>query len=145
MTDPARRLPPESDTPDPEDKLESPEDEDQFEVDEDAVIGHRMRDAASKVAKGAGNVVKRALQSREHVLMVRVNDETLKRISDLKDAGLFRSRSEAAAYLIAEGIESRAELFQRIEEKIKQIQEIKDELRALADGEEVDDHGDDEE
>ena len=60
------------------------------------------------------------------------------RISDLKDAGLFRSRSEAAAYLIAEGIVAKHDLFNRIEAKIKQIQEIKDELRALAEKHDVD-------
>lgn len=75
-------------------------------------------------------MVKRALHSRDHVLMVRINDEALERITDLKDAGLFRSRAEAAAYLIAEGIATKSDLFGRIQTKIKQIQEIKDELRA---------------
>ncbi len=100
----------------------------------------KVKDAVNRVAKGfsfgaesVSTVVKRALQAREHVLMVRVNDETLARISDLKDAGLFRSRSEAAAYLIAEGIVAKQDLFDRIQTKIKKIQQIKDELRALAD------------
>lgn len=106
----------------------------------DADPNQKMKDAMNRVAKGltvgaesVSTVVKRALQAREHVLMVRVNDETLKRISDLKDAGLFRSRSEAAAYLIAEGIVAKQDLFERIQTKIKKIQQIKDELRALAD------------
>lgn len=109
---------------------------------DDENIGKKVKGAANLVAMGlqygAENVqtiVKRALQAREHVLMVRVNDETLARISDLKDAGLFRSRSEAAAYLIAEGIASKQELYERIQNKIKKIQQIKDELRALADDE----------
>lgn len=105
-------------------------------------VNKTVKGAANLVAMGlqygAENVqtiVKRALQAREHVLMVRVNDETLARISDLKDAGLFRSRSEAAAYLIAEGIASKQDLYERIQAKIKKIQQIKEELRALADDE----------
>jgi len=93
---------------------------------------NKVKLAATAVAGSVSSVVKRALQSREHVLMVRINDEALNRINDLKDAGLFRSRSEAAAYLIAEGIERKEELFTRIQEKIRQIQEIKYELQALA-------------
>lgn len=106
-------------------------------------ISERVKRAAGKVkqglstgAEGVSSVVKRALHSRDHVLMVRINDEALERITDLKDAGLFRSRSEAAAYLIAEGIATKNDLFDRIQTKIKQIQEIKDELRALAEGQE---------
>ncbi|MFH0883445.1 MAG: hypothetical protein V2A56_10710 [bacterium] len=116
--------------------------QDSIESDEyeESIAGKKVKDAVNRVAKGftvgaenVSTVVKRALQAREHVLMVRVNDETLARISDLKDAGLFRSRSEAAAYLIAEGIVAKQDLFDRIQTKIKKIQQIKDELRALAD------------
>jgi hypothetical protein len=126
------------------DKTSDPEltEKDSFESDEfqEPIAGKKVKDAVNRVAKGftvgaesVSTVVKRALQAREHVLMVRVNDETLIRISDLKDAGLFRSRSEAAAYLIAEGIVAKQDLFERIQTKIKKIQQIKDELRALAD------------
>jgi hypothetical protein len=116
----------------PESAEERPED--------DQDLGNRVKEAASFVAKGISfgaenvqSIVKRALHAREHVLMVRVNDETLERISDLKDAGLFRSRSEAAAYLIAEGIVAKQDLYDRIQEKIREMQKIKEELRMLAD------------
>ncbi len=95
-------------------------------------IGGKVKRTASRVAGSVSSVVKQALVSRDHVLMVRVNDEALNRINDLKDAGLFRSRSEAAAYLIAEGIEAKQDLFERIGERIRQIQDIKQELRSLA-------------
>ncbi|HEB84947.1 MAG TPA: hypothetical protein ENI92_08115 [Bacteroidetes bacterium] len=102
-------------------------------------LGDKVIRVAGKVAKGlstgAGSVsaiVRGALDAREHVLMVRVNSESLEKISNLKEAGLFKSRSEAAAYLIAEGIASRKELFDHIEQKIREIQQIRDELRNLA-------------
>jgi len=53
-------------------------------------------------------------------------------INQLKDAGLFRSRSEAAAYLIAEGIATKSVLFGKIMEKIERIKKLKEELRTLA-------------
>ena len=49
------------------------------------------------------------------------------------------SRSEAAAFLIAEGIKSRQGLFDRIGEKISEIRRAKEELRQLV--EEGDDPG----
>jgi hypothetical protein len=102
------------------------------EVEETNDLGGKVKRTASRMAGSVSSVVKQALVSRDHVLMVRVNDEALNRIMDLKDADLFRSRSEAAAYLIAEGIEAKQELFDRIGERIRQIQDIKEELRTLA-------------
>ena len=126
-----------------EDEFFGDNDPDQIDPESAEIIGDRVKRAADVVkkglstgAEGVSSVVKRALHSRDHVLMVRINDESLERITDLKDAGLFRSRSEAAAYLIAEGIATKSDLFDRIQTKIKQIQEIKDELRALAEGQE---------
>ncbi len=101
-------------------------------ADDSQALSGKVKRTASRVAEGVSSVVKQALVARDHVLMVRINDEALNRINDLKDAGLFRSRSEAAAYLIAEGIEAKHELFDRIGERILQIQNIKDELRTLA-------------
>ena len=128
-----------------DDEFFGPEDAGELGEDLDAdnkplvkVAADRVKKGFSSGAEGVSSVVKRALHSRDHVLMVRINDEALERITDLKDAGLFRSRSEAAAYLIAEGIATKSDLFDRIQTKIKQIQEIKDELRALAEGQEGD-------
>lgn len=117
-------------------------DTEDFQDQESEPVRSTLKQAATKMAKGfstgaesMSSVVKRALLGREHVLMVRVNEESLERIAELKDAGLFRSRSEAAAYLIAEGIISKEALFQRIEEKIHRIQKLKEELKSLAEHE----------
>jgi Arc/MetJ-type ribon-helix-helix transcriptional regulator len=75
--------------------------------------------------------VREALSARENVVMVRLNKESVLRLDELVDAGLVNSRSEAAAFLIAEGIKSRAEVFERIAEKIDEIRRAKAELRDL--------------
>ncbi|MCB2197893.1 hypothetical protein KQI63_00715 [bacterium] len=143
MADPKKQEAVQPDAIEEEDEFFGINEPDQDDPESAEDISERVKRAAGKVkqgfstgAEGVSSVVKRALNSRDHVLMVRINDEALERITDLKDAGLFRSRSEAAAYLIAEGIATKSDLFGRIQTKIKQIQEIKDELRALAEGQE---------
>jgi len=63
--------------------------------------------------------------------MVRVNDESLGRIDQLVEAGIFRSRSESAAFLIARGAAAEAELFEKINEKVAEINRLRDELKGM--------------
>jgi len=76
--------------------------------------------------------IKNALRARRNVIMVRVNDESLARLDALVEAGLFKSRSESAAFMISEGVKRQAPLFNAIAEKIAQIQQIRSELRNMA-------------
>ena len=73
----------------------------------------------------------RGPRKRNNVVMVRVDEENLSRIDELVDSGQFNSRSEAAAFLIDEGIKSKQEMFDKMAEKISQIQGLKDELEAM--------------
>ena len=63
--------------------------------------------------------------------MVRVDKESLAKLDDLVEAGLANSRSEAAAYLIGEGVKSRKGMFDKISEKIENIRKAKEELRDI--------------
>ena len=89
-----------------------------------------------EVFSGAGEsvegAIRNALRARHNVIMVRVNDESLARLTDLVDAGLFKSRSESAAFMISEGIKRQAPLFDKIAEKISEIQRIRAELQSMA-------------
>jgi Arc/MetJ-type ribon-helix-helix transcriptional regulator len=60
--------------------------------------------------------------------MVRVDEENLSRIDELVESGQFNSRSEATAFLIGEGINSKQEMFDKIAEKISQIKDLRTEL-----------------
>jgi hypothetical protein len=44
-------------------------------------------------------------------------------------AGVFRSRGEAAAFLIEEGIKAQSALFQRIQDKLTEIEKLRADLR----------------
>ena len=61
--------------------------------------------------------------------MVRVNDETLRRLDMLVDAEITKSRSESAAYLIGEGIKATEELYAKIAEVTDQIVKLREQLR----------------
>ena len=73
--------------------------------------------------------IESALSARDHVVMVRVNDESLQKLDALVQSGIFKSRSEAAAFLISEGIKTQGPLFERIEEKIREIARLRSELK----------------
>ena len=89
-------------------------------------VGENLRDTIKQTLKGV-----RA--ARDSVVMVRVNKDSLGRMDELVEAGLVGSRSEAAAFLIAEGIKTRQGLFDKIASKIDGIREAKEELRRLLD------------
>jgi hypothetical protein len=46
-------------------------------------------------------------------------------------AGVFRSRAEAAAFLIDEGIKAQSPLFERVQQKLSEIERLRAELRGM--------------
>ena len=96
-------------------------------------------DAAESIGENIRDTIQGMKGSRENVVMVRIDGASLDRLDDLVEAGIMGSRSEAAAFLIAEGIKSRQGLFDRIGEKISEIRRAKEELRQMV--EEGDDPG----
>jgi len=80
-----------------------------------------------------------ALKDREHVVMVRVNDALRDQLDMLIEAGICKSRSSAATFMIREGVKANERLFLSVEGTTKKIAELKRELQAkigdLADAE----------
>jgi Arc/MetJ-type ribon-helix-helix transcriptional regulator len=94
-------------------------------------VAQKTGEVINKATESIGKAIDSALAARDHVVMVRVNDEALKKIDALAQSGIFKSRSEAAAFLISEGVKAQEELFQRIEQKIGEIERLKSELRGI--------------
>lgn len=84
---------------------------------------------AWKQVENIGQTLGEALQGRGNVVMVRVNDDTLRHLDMLVEAEIARSRSEAAALLINEGIKTNQALFARIQEVTDQIVELRNQLK----------------
>jgi tRNA A37 threonylcarbamoyltransferase TsaD len=85
----------------------------------------------SEIASSLRTAVSRALTGRTNVVMVRVNDETLRYLDMLIEADICKSRSESAAFLIAEGVKANAALYERISEVTEQIAELRRQLREI--------------
>ena len=94
----------------------------------------------SELAESVGQSLKDRIQAmvggvrgtgRDSVVMVRVNQESMERIDELIEAGLVGSRSEAAAYLVAEGIKARQDLYDGISSKVEAIRKTREELQSL--------------
>ena len=94
-------------------------------------FGNQFEKIALKTAETIRKVVDKALASRNTVLTIRVNDECNKKMSMLVDAGLFKSRSESAAFLIHEGIKNQDVLFSKISAKLDKIEKIREELQKV--------------
>ena len=86
---------------------------------------------ADSLGESLKETVESVLLAREKVVMVRLNKESLKRIDELVESQLVKSRSEAAAFLIGEGIQRRHGLFDRIAQKVENIRKAKEELHNL--------------
>ena len=84
---------------------------------------------ALKQVENFGQALSDALQARGNVVMVRVNDEALEHLDMLVEAEVTKSRSESAAFLIAEGIKANADLFGRIGSITSKIAELREQLR----------------
>ena len=99
----------------------------------DAVV--RGTDEAVTAAENLKETIKSKTSgdraTRDNVVMVRVDSESLNKMDELVEAELAGSRSEAAAFLISEGIKSRDPLFNAISAKVKEIRQAKEELREL--------------
>jgi Arc/MetJ-type ribon-helix-helix transcriptional regulator len=92
----------------------------------------KTRETIDRSSEKVAEVISKAL--REKVLMVRVDVVTLRKIDALVTGGVFKSRSECAAFLIGEGLKTQKELLTRMEGKLKEINKLKQELREMAKG-----------
>jgi len=66
---------------------------------------------------------------RDQVVMVRVDENTAKRLDAWVETGAVKSRSEAAALFIKEGLRVRASELSELEDSIQEVEKAKDRLR----------------
>lgn len=93
-----------------------------------------LGDSIGKFAEKTVETIREAFDKsglKNTVLTVRITEEANRRLRMLVEAGLFKSRSESAAFLIEEGIKHREELFKKIDDKMETIQKIKEELKDI--------------
>ncbi|UCD97222.1 MAG: hypothetical protein JSV35_04040 [Candidatus Bathyarchaeota archaeon] len=69
------------------------------------------------------------LGGRCNVVMTRLHDDDLKRIDGLVEVELFKSRSEAVAFFIKEGIQARKDLFESVMTTVEKIKALKEQAK----------------
>jgi Arc/MetJ-type ribon-helix-helix transcriptional regulator len=100
-------------------------------------VAQKTGEVLNRATESISKAIESALSARDHVVMVRVNDEAIRGLDSLIQSGIFKSRSEAAAFLIAEGMKAQSPLFDRIKERISEIERLRSELKDMIKPQEV--------
>ena len=127
-----------SQTPEPIEDLilreDDPEDQHQERRASSSVreIASRIPESLSAIGRDISRTIERAISAKDdYVVAVKVSHEAQDKLEQLVQAGVFRSRAEAAAFLIDEGIKSQTPLFDRVQQKLSEIERLRAELRGM--------------
>ena len=110
------------------------------EVEVEVVEGEKTAEGEKKASTGASvgkainsifESLESALTGRGNAVMVRVNDDALAKLDMLVEAGICKSRSESAAFLLQRGIDSSGALYDRIQSVTTQITKMREDLLSL--------------
>ena len=110
---------------------------DKVKADDDSVSDAIGEVLGANVGESLRATIEAVRSKRDNVVMIRVSRESLSRLDELVHCGLTSSRSEAAAFLIAEGIKARKDLYAKIAEQSRVIREAKERLKELLDDEAI--------
>src|SRR5205807_5441162 len=107
--------------------------------DERAGVGASVRDMAARIpeqlsaiGRDISRTIERAISAKDdYMLAVKVSQDAQLKLGQLVQAGVFGTRAEAAAFLIDEGIKTQSALFERVEQKLAEIERLRAELRGL--------------
>ena len=111
--------------------------EHEVEVEVEVVEAEKKPNTGASVGKAINSFMESleaALSGRGNAVMVRVNDEALAKLDMLIEAGICKSRSESAAFLLQRGIDSSGALFDRIQSVTTQISKMREELLSSVTG-----------
>ena len=89
---------------------------------EGKVVSPQLKDEIlMKLGSGLGD--------RGNVVMTRLDDADLKQIDALVEVEAFKSRSEAAAFFIRQGMLARKDLFEKVMPTVEKIRELKEQAK----------------
>ncbi|PYS93323.1 MAG: hypothetical protein DMF64_05590 [Acidobacteria bacterium] len=95
-------------------------------------IASRIPESLSSIGRDISRTIERAISAKDdYVVAVKVSHDAQDKLEQLVQAGVFRSRAEAAAFLIDEGIKSQTALFDRVAQKLSEIERLRAELRGM--------------
>jgi len=92
----------------------------------------RIPEQLSAIGRDISRTIERAISAKDdYMLAVKVSSDASNKLGQLVQAGVFGTRAEAASFLIDEGIKTQTALFERVEQKLAEIERLRAELRGL--------------
>jgi len=92
----------------------------------------RIPEQLSAIGRDISRTIERAISAKDdYMIAVKVSQDAQHKLGQLVQAGVFGTRAEAAAFLIDEGIKTQGPLFERVEQKLAEIERLRAELRGL--------------
>lgn len=95
-------------------------------------IASRIPESLSAIGRDISRTIEKAISAKDdYVVAVKISPEAQDKLEALVQAGVFRNRAEAAGFLIDEGIKVQSALFERVRQKLAEIERLRAELRGL--------------
>jgi len=95
-------------------------------------IASRIPESLSAIGRDISRTIEKAISAKDdYVVAVKISPEAQEKLEALVQAGVFRNRAEAAGFLIDEGIKTQSALFERVRQKLAEIERLRAELRGL--------------
>jgi Arc/MetJ-type ribon-helix-helix transcriptional regulator len=95
-------------------------------------IASRIPESLSAIGRDISRTIERAISAKDdYVVAVKISPSAQERVDQLVQAGIFRNRAEAAGFLVEEGIKTQSALFERVQQKLAEIERLRAELRGM--------------
>src|SRR6266850_8183358 len=95
-------------------------------------MASRIPESLSAIGRDISRTIERAISAKDdYVVAVKVSPAAQERVDQLVAAGIFRNRAEAAGFLVEEGIKTQSALFERVQQKLAEIERLRAELRGM--------------
>lgn len=95
-------------------------------------IASRIPESLSAIGRDISRTIERAISAKdEYVVAVKISPSAQEKVDQLVQGGIFRNRAEAAGFLIEEGIKTQSALFERVQQKLAEIERLRAELRGM--------------
>ena len=95
-------------------------------------MASRIPESLSAIGRDISRTIERAMSAKdEYVVAIKISPTAQERVDQLVQAGIFRNRAEAAGFLVEEGIKTQTALFERVQQKLAEIERLRAELRGM--------------
>lgn len=84
-----------------------------------------------KFVKSMGEATAATIQDASDLMMIKIDEDTRKRLDALVEVGLVENRREAAQLLLREGLKNHTEIFERIDKTKTKIADLRQQMREI--------------